>query len=155
MKEFLVKIERVTKCSGPNQKTNQRGEQYDSYSYDVEISAGDDMFIVSKFIAVDPGKNPDEVINRINIFPGAIGTMKISSSIRDYMKEGKTYRIESKRIDSFLCYNKREEEAQRMIDSSQAAQSAAQAAPAQAQAAAVPPEMPNETVMGDGSGLPF
>lgn len=158
MKEFLVKIERVTKSSGPNQKTNQRGEQYDSYSYDVEISAGDDMFIVSKFIAVDPGKNPDEVINRINIFPGAIGTMKISSSIRDYMKEGKTYRIESKRIDSFLCYNKREEaEAQRMIDGANAAQAQAQAAvQAQAaQAAAVPPEMPTETVMGDGSGLPF
>ena len=151
MKEFLVKIERVTKSSGPNQKTNQRGEQYDSYSYDVEISAGDDMFIVSKFIAVDPGKNPDEVINRINIFPGAIGTMKISSSIRDYMKEGKTYRIESKRIDSFLCYNKREEaEAQRMINNAQEA-----AVQAQAQAAAVPQEMPNETVMGDGSGLPF
>ena len=151
MKEFLVKIERVTKSSGPNQKTNQRGEQYDSYSYDVEISAGDDMFIVSKFIAVDPGKNPDEVINRINIFPGAIGTMKISSSIRDYMKEGKTYRIESKRIDSFLCYNKREEaEAQRMINNAQEA-----AVQAQAQAAAVPPEMPTDTVMGDGSGLPF
>ena len=151
MKEFLVKIERVTKSSGPNQKTNQRGEQYDSYSYDVEISAGDDMFIVSKFIAVDPGKNPDEVINRINIFPGAIGTMKISSSIRDYMKEGKTYRIESKRIDSFLCYNKREEaEAQRMINNAQEA-----AVQAQAAAAAVPPEMPIDTVMGDGSGLPF
>ena len=90
MKEFLVKIERVTKSSGPNQKTNQRGEQYDSYSYDVEISAGDDMFIVSKFIAVDPGKNPDEVINRINIFPGAIGTMKISSSIGDYTKQNGT-----------------------------------------------------------------
>ena len=151
MKEFLVKIERVTKSSGPNRKTNQRGEQYDSYSYDVEISAGDDMFIVSKFIAVDPGKNPDEVINRINIFPGAIGTMTISSSIRDYMKEGKTYRIESKRIDSFLCYNKREEaEAQRMINNAQEA-----AVQAQAQAAAVPPEMPTETVMGDGSGLPF
>ena len=151
MKEFLVKIERVTKSSGPNQKTNQRGEHYDSYSYDVEISAGDDMFIVSKFIAVDPGKNPDDVINRINIFPGAIGTMKISSSIRDYMKEGKTYRIESKRIDSFLCYNKREEaEAQRMINNAQEA-----AVQAQAQAAAVPPEMPTETVMGDGSGLPF
>ena len=151
MKEFLVKIERVTKSSGPNQKTNQRGEQYDSYSYDVEISAGDDMFIVSKFIAVDPGKNPDDVINRINIFPGAIGTMKISSSIRDYMKEGKTYRIESKRIDSFLCYNKREkEEAQRMINNAQEA-----AVQAQAQAAAVPPEMPIDTVMGDGSGLPF
>ena len=152
MKEFLVKIERVTKSSGPNQKTNQRGEQYDSYSYDVEISAGDDMFIVSKFIAVDPGKNPDEVINRINIFPGAIGTMKISSSIRDYMKEGKTYRIESKRIDSFLCYNKREEaEAQRMINNAQEAAVQAQAA----QAAAVPQEMPIDTVIGDGSGLPF
>ena len=151
MKEFLVKIERVTKSSGPNRKTNQRGEPYDSYSYDVEISAGDDMFIVSKFIAVDPGKNPDDVINRINIFPGAIGTMKISSSIRDYMKEGKTYRIESKRIDSFLCYNKREEaEAQRIINNAQEA-----AVQAQAQAAAVPPEMPTETVMGDGSGLPF
>ena len=151
MKEFLVKIERVTKSSGPNRKTNQRGEPYDSYSYDVEISAGDDMFIVSKFIAVDPGKNPDDVINRINIFPGAIGTMKISSSIRDYMKEGKTYRIESKRIDSFLCYNKREEaDAQRMINNAQEA-----AVQAQAQAAAVPQEMPNETVMGDGSGLPF
>ena len=151
MKEFLVKIERVTKSSGANQKTDQRGEPYYSYSYDVEISAGDDMFIVSKFIAVDPGKNPDEVINRINIFPGAIGTMKISSSIRDYMKEGKTYRIESKRIDSFLCYNKREEaEAQRMINNAQEA-----AVQAQAQAAAVPPEMPTETVMGDGSGLPF
>ena len=162
MKEFLVKIERVTKSSGPNQKTNQRGEQYDSYSYDVEISAGDDMFIVSKFIAVDPGKNPDEVINRINIFPGAIGTMKISSSIRDYMKEGKTYRIESKRIDSFICYNKREEaEAQRMIDAYAQSQEAARevaAVQAQMQAArqaAVQPEMPNETVMGDGSGLPF
>ena len=151
MKEFLVKIERVTKSSGPNRKTNQRGEPYDSYTYDVEISAGDDMFIVSKFIAVDPGKNPDDVINRINIFPGAIGTMKISSSIRDYMKEGKTYRIESKRIDSFLCYNKREEaEAQRMINNAQEA-----AVQAQAQAAAVPPEMPIDTVMGDGSGLPF
>ena len=152
MKEFLVKIERVTKSSGPNRKTNQRGEPYDSYSYDVEISAGDDMFIVSKFIAVDPGKNPDDVINRINIFPGAIGTMKISSSIRDYMKEGKTYRIESKRIDRFLCYNKREEEEeQRMINN---AQEAAVQAQAQMQAA-VPPEMPSETVMGDGSGLPF
>ena len=153
MKEFLVKIERVTKCSGPNQKTNQRGEQYDSYSYDVEISAGDDMFIVSKFIAVDPGKNPDEVINRINIFPGAIGTMKISSSIGDYTKQnGTPGRIERKRIDSFLCYNKREEtEAQRMINNAQAAA----AVQAQAAAAAVQPEMPTETVMGDGSGLPF
>ena len=153
MKEFLVKIERVTKCSGPNQKTNQRGEQYDSYSYDVEISAGDDMFIVSKFIAVDPGKNPDEVINRINIFPGAIGTMKISSSIGDYTKQnGTPGRIERKRIDSFLCYNKREEtEAQRMINNAQAAA----AVQAQAAAAAVQPEMPTETVIGDGSGLPF
>ena len=153
MKEFLVKIERVTKSSGPNQKTNQRGEQYDSYSYDVEISAGDDMFIVSKFIAVDPGKNPDEVINRINIFPGAIGTMKISSSIGDYTKQnGTPGRIERKRIDSFLCYNKREEtEAQRMINNAQAAA----AVQAQAAAAAVQPEMPTETVIGDGSGLPF
>ena len=153
MKEFLVKIERVTKSSGPNQKTNQRGEQYDSYSYDVEISAGDDMFIVSKFIAVDHGKNPDEVINRINIFPGAIGTMKISSSIGDYTKQnGTPGRIERKRIDSFLCYNKREEtEAQRMINNAQAAA----AVQAQAAAAAVQPEMPTETVIGDGSGLPF
>ena len=153
MKKFLVKIERVTKSSGPNQKTNQRGEQYDSYSYDVEISAGDDMFIVSKFIAVDPGKNPDEVINRINIFPGAIGTMKISSSIGDYTKQnGMPGRIERKRIDSFLCYNKREEtEAQRMINNAQAAA----AVQAQAAAAAVQPEMPTETVIGDGSGLPF
>ena len=153
MKEFLVKIERVTKSSGPNRKTNQRGEKYDSYSYDVEISAGDDMFIVSKFIAVDPGKNPDDVINRINIFPGAIGTMKISSSIGDYTKQnGTPGRIERKRIDSFLCYNKREEaEAQRMINNAQEAAVQAQAA----QAAAVPPEMPTETVIGDGSGLPF
>ena len=152
MNEFLVKIERLTKSSGPNRQPNQRGEQYDSYSYDVEISAGDDMFIVSKFIAVDPGKNPDEVINRINIFPGAIGTMKISSSIGDYTKQnGTPGRIERKRIDSFLCYNKREEaEAQRMINNAQEA-----AVQAQAQAAAVPPEMPTETVMGDGSGLPF
>ena len=157
MKEFLVKIERVTKSSGPNRKTNQRGEPYDSYSYDVEISAGDDMFIVSKFIAVDPGKNPDDVINRINIFPGAIGTMKISSSIGDYTKQnGTPGRIERKRIDSFLCYNKREEaEAQRMIDAQVSNAYAQSAAPAQAQAVAVQPEMPSETVMGDGSGLPF
>ena len=155
MKEFLVKIERVTKSSGPNQKTNQRGEQYDSYSYDVEISAGDDMFIVSKFIAVDPGKNPDEVINRINIFPGAIGTMKISSSIGDYTKQnGTPGRIERKRIDSFLCYNKREEaEAQRMINNAQEAEKAFAEAAAVGQA--IPPSEPNETVMGDGSGLPF
>lgn len=125
MKEFLVKIERVTKKSGPNRKISQRGEQYDSYSYDVEISAGDDMFIVRKFIAVDPGKKPDDILERANIFAGAVGTMKISSSIRDYTKEGETYRIESKRIESFACYNKREEaEAQRMIDGAQAAQAA-------------------------------
>lgn len=172
MKEFLVKIERVTKKSGPNQKTSQRGEQYDSYNYDIEISAGDDMFIVSKFIAVDTGKKPDDALNRANLFVGAVGTMKISSSIGDYTKDGETYRIERKRIESFTCYNKREEaEAQGMIDAyaqSQAAmreaaavqaqmaqaQSAQQAAQA-AQQAAVAPEMPNETVLGDGSGLPF
>ena len=164
MKEFLVKIERVTKKSGPNQKTSQRGEQYDSYNYDIEISAGDDMFIVSKFIAVDTGKKPDEALNRANLFVGAVGTMKISSSIADYTKDGETYRIERKRIESFTCYNKREQaEAERMINSAQdaenafAKEAAAQAIPqAQAHAQeAVPPEMPTETVMGDGSGLPF
>ena len=162
MKEFLVKIERVTKKSGPNTKTSQRGEQYDSYNYDIEISAGDDMFIVSKFIAVDTGKKPDEALNRANMFVGAVGMMKISSSIGDYTKDGETYRIERKRIESFACYNKREEaEAQRMIDaqvSNAQAQSAAQAqAEVQAQnaAVAVSPEMPTETVIGDGSGLPF
>ena len=159
MKEFLVKIERVTKKSGPNQKTSQRGEQYDSYNYDIEISAGDDMFIVSKFIAVDTGKKPDEALNRANMFVGAVGMMKISSSIGDYTKDGETYRIERKRIESFACYNKREDaEAHRMIDGAQAAQAQAamrEAVQAQKEAAAVPPEMPTDTVMGDGSGLPF
>ena len=163
MKEFLVKIERVTKKSGPNQKISQRGEQYDSYNYDIEISAGDDMFIVSKFIAVDTGKKPDEALNRANLFVGAVGMMKISSSIGDYTKDGETYRIERKRIESFACYNKREDaEAQRMIDAQDNAYAEAQAAvreAVQAQAAqaqaALPPEMPTETVMWDGSGLQF
>lgn len=169
MKEFLVKIERVTKKSGPNQKTSQRGEQYDSYNYDIEISAGDDMFIVSKFIAVDTGKKPDEALNRANLFVGAVGTMKISSSIADYTKDGESYRIGRLRIESFNCYNKREDaEEQSMVDAyaqSQAAMREAAAAQAQmaqmqaaqqsAQAAAVAPEMPTETVLGDGSGLPF
>ena len=153
MKEFLVKIERVTKKSGPNQKTSQRGEQYDSYNYDIEISAGDDMFIVSKFIAVDTGKKPDEALNRANLFVGAVGTMKISSSIADYTKDGENYRIERKRIDSFACYNKREQEAEKeFAEAAAVGQAIPQAA---AQAAAVPPEMPTETVLGDGSGLPF
>ena len=161
MKEFLVKIERVTKKSGPNQKTSQRGEQYDSYNYDIEISAGDDMFIVSKFIAVDTGKKPDEALNRANLFVGAVGTMKISSSIADYTKDGEYYRIERKRIESFTCYNKREQaEAERMINSAQDAEKAFAETAAVGQAiaqaqAAVGPEMPNETVLGDGSGLPF
>ena len=152
MKEFLVKIERVTKKSGPNQKTSQRGEQYDSYNYDIEISAGDDMFIVSKFIAVDTGKKPDEALNRANLFVGAVGTMKISSSISDYTKDGENYRIERKRIESFACYNKREQEAEKAFAEAAAVGQAIPQAQAQA---AVPPEMPNETVMGDGSGLPF
>ena len=152
MKEFLVKIERVTKKSGPNQKTSQRGEQYDSYNYDIEISAGDDMFIVSKFIAVDTGKKPDEALNRANMFVGAVGTMKISSSISDYTKDGENYRIERKRIESFACYNKREQEAEKAFAEAAAVGQAIPQAQAQA---AVPPEMPNETVMGDGSGLPF
>ena len=151
MKEFLVKIERVTKSSGPNQKTNQRGEQYDSYSYDVEISAGDDMFLIDKFIMVKAGNTIEEAIKRENLFAGAVGMMKISSSIGEYTKEGKSYRIGRLRIESFDCYNKREDaEAQRMINNAQEA-----AVQSQAQAAAVPPEMPTETVMGDGSGLPF
>lgn len=155
MKEFLVKIERVTKKSGPNQKTSQRGEQYDSYNYDIEISAGDDMFIVSKFIAVDTGKKPDEALNRANLFVGAVGTMKISSSIADYTKDGENYRIERKRIESFACYNKREQEAEKAFaEAAAVGQAIPQAAAAQAQAA-VAPEIPNETVMGDGSGLPF
>ena len=153
MKEFLVKIERVTKKSGPNQKTSQRGEQYDSYNYDIEISAGDDMFIVSKFIAVDTGKKPDEALNRANLFVGAVGTMKISSSIADYTKDGENYRIERKRIESFTCYNKREQEAEKAF--AEAAAVGHALPQAHAQAAAVPPEMPAETVMGDGSGLPF
>ena len=152
MKEFLVKIERVTKKSGPNQKTSQRGEQYDSYNYDIEISAGDDMFIVSKFIAVDTGKKPDEALNRANLFVGAVGTMKISSSIADYTKDGENYRIERKRIESFACYNKREQEAEKAFAEAAAVGQAIPQAQAQA---AVPPEMPTETVLGDGSGLPF
>ena len=152
MKEFLVKIERVTKKSGPNQKTSQRGEQYDSYNYDIEISAGDDMFIVSKFIAVDTGKKPDEALNRANLFVGAVGMMKISSSIGDYTKDGETYRIERKRIESFACYNKREQEAEKAFAEAAAVGQAIPQAQAQA---AVAPEMPTETVLGDGSGLPF
>ena len=155
MKEFLVKIERVTKKSGPNQKTSQRGDQYDSYNYDIEISAGDDMFIVSKFIAVDTGKKPDEALNRANLFVGAVGTMKISSSIADYTKDGENYRIERKRIESFACYNKREQEAEKAFaEAAAVGQAIPQAVQAQAQAA-VAPEMPTETVMGDGSALPF
>ena len=152
MKEFLVKIERVTKKSGPNQKTSQRGDQYDSYNYDIEISAGDDMFIVSKFIAVDTGKKPDEALNRSNLFVGAVGTMKISSSIADYTKDGENYRIERKRIESFACYNKREQEAEKAFAEAAAVGQAIPQAQAQA---AVQPEMPTETVIGDGSGLPF
>ena len=159
MKEFLVKIERVTLKSGPTQKTSQRGEPYTAYSYDVEISAGDDMFLIDKFIMVKAGNTIEEAIKRENLFAGAVGMMKISSSIGEYTKEGKSYRIGRLRIESFDCYNKREYvEAQRMIDGANAAQEQAQAAAAaqaQAQAAEVPPEMPTETVMGDGSGLPF
>ena len=157
MKEFLVKIERVTLKSGPTQKTSQRGEPYTAYSYDVEISAGDDMFLIDKFIMVKAGNTIEEAIKRENLFVGAVGMMKISSSIGEYTKEGKSYRIGRLRIESFDCYNKREDaDAQRMIDGANAAQEQAQAAvQAQAQAAAVPPEMPTETVMGDGSGLPF
>ena len=169
MKEFLVKIERVTLKSGPTQKTSQRGEPYTAYSYDVEISAGDDMFLIDKFIMVKEGSTIDEAIKRENLFVGAVGMMKISSSIGEYTKEGKTYRIGRLRIESFNCYNKREEaEAQGMIDAyaqSQAAMREAEAVQAQmaqaqasqqaAQAAAVAPEMPTETVLGDGSGLPF
>ena len=169
MKEFLVKIERVTLKGEPKKKINQRGEPYTAYSYDVEISAGDDMFLIDKFIMVKEGSTIDEAIKRENLFVGAVGMMKISSSIGEYTKEGKTYRIGRLRIESFTCYNKREEaEAQGMIDAyaqSQAAmreaaavqaQMQAQAAQAQAaQAAAVAPEMPNETVLGDSSGLPF
>ena len=166
MKEFLVKIERVTLKGEPKQKISQRGEPYTAYSYDVEISAGDDMFLIDKFIMVKAGGTIEEAIKRENLFVGAVGMMKISSSIGEYTKEGKTYRIERLRIESFDCYNKREEaEAQSMVDAyaqSQAAmreavqaQAASQAAQQAAQAEAVGPEMPNETVMGDGSGLPF
>ena len=169
MKEFLVKIERVTLKSEPKQKINQRGEPYTAYSYDVEISAGDDMFLIDKFIMVKAGGTIEEAIKRENLFVGAVGMMKISSSIADYTtKDGKTGRIGRLRIESFNCYNKREDaEAQSMVDAyaqSQAAMreaAAVQAQMAQAQAAqaasaaAVPPEMPTETVMGDGSGLPF
>ena len=160
MKEFLVKIERVTLKGELKKKMSQRGEPYTAYSYDVEISAGDDMFLIDKFIMVKDGGTIDEAIKRENLFVGAVGMMKISSSIGEYTKEGKTYRIGRLRIESFECYNKREEaDAQRMIDNAQA-QSAAQAAAAvqaqmQAAHAAVPPEMPTETVIGDGSGLPF
>ena len=159
MKEFLVKIERVTLKSGPTKKTSQLGEPYTAYSYDVEISAGDDMFLIDKFIMVKAGGTIEEAIKRENLFAGAVGMMKISSSIGEYTKDGKTYRIGRLRIESFECYNKREEaEAQRMVDAQ--AQSAAQAqaaVQAQMQAAyvAVAPEMPTETVMGNGSGLPF
>ena len=152
MKEFLVKIERVTLKGEPKQKISQRGEPYTAYSYDVEISAGDDMFLIDKFIMVKAGNTIEEAIKRENLFAGAVGMMKISSSIADYTtKDGKTGRIGRLRIESFECYNKREEaEAQRMINNAQEA-----AVQAQAAAAAVPPEMPTETVMGDGSGLPF
>ena len=160
MKEFLVKIERVTLKSGPTQKTSQRGEPYTAYSYDVEISAGDDMFLIDKFIMVKAGGTIEDAIKRENLFAGAVGMMKISSSIGEYTKDGKTYRIGRLRIESFDCYNKREEaEYQRMIDaqaqSAAQAQAAVQAQMQAAQQAAVPPEMPTETVMGDGSGLPF
>ena len=168
MKEFLVKIERVTLKGEPKKKMSQRGEPYTAYSYDVEISAGDDMFLIDKFIMVKAGGTIDEAIKRENLFVGAVGMMKISSSIGEYTKEGKSYRIGRLRIESFTCYNKREEaEAQSMVDNAQAASqaaaqaavqeqmAAAQAAQQAAQAASVAPEMPTETVMGDGSGLPF
>ena len=169
MKEFLVKIERVTLKGEPKQKVSQRGEPYTAYSYDVEISAGDDMFLIDKFIKVKAGGTIDEAIKRENLFVGAVGMMKISSSIGEYTKEGKTYRIGRLRIESFNCYNKREDaEAQSMVDAYAQSQAAmrevaavqaqmaqAQAAKQAAQQAAVAPEMPNETVMGDGSGLPF
>ena len=170
MKEFLVKIERVTLKGEPKQKISQRGEPYTAYSYDVEISAGDDMFLIDKFIMVKEGNTIEEAIKRENLFAGAVGMMKISSSIGEYTKDGKTYRIGRLRIESFDCYNKREEaDAQSIVNDYLAAQAskAAQeqaiaeakaqmaAAQAAAQAAAVPPEMPTETVMGDGSGLPF
>ena len=169
MKEFLVKIERVTLKGEPKKKMSQRGEPYTAYSYDVEISAGDDMFLIDKFIMVKAGNTIEEAIKRENLFAGAVGMMKISSSIGEYTKEGKSYRIGRLRIESFDCYNKRDEaEAQSMVDAYAQSQAAmrevaavqaqmaqAQAAQQAAQAAAVSPEMPTETVMGDGSGLPF
>ena len=166
MKEFLVKIERVTLKSGPTQKTSQRGEPYTAYTYDLEISAGDDMFLIDEFIMVKEGNTIEEIINRRSLFAGAVGMMKISFSIADYTtKEGKPGRIGRLRIESFACYNKRDEaDAQRMVDAyaeSQAAMREAAAVQEQtaqmqaAQQAAVAPEMPTETVMGDGSGLPF
>ena len=170
MKEFLVKIERVTLKSGPIQKTSQRGEPYTAYTYDLEISAGDDMFLIDKFIMVKEGNTIEEAIKRENLFVGAVGMMKISSSIADYTtKDGKPGRIGRLRIESFNCYNKREDaEAQSMVDAYAQSQAAmrevaavqaqmakAQAAQQAAQAAAVAQEMPNETVLGDGSGLPF
>ena len=167
MKEFLVKIERVTLKGEPKKKMSQRGEPYTAYSYDVEISAGDDMFLIDKFIMVKDGGTIDEALKRENLFVGAVGMMKISSSIGDYTKDGKNYRIGRLRIESFNCYNKREEaEAQSMVDAYAQSQAAmreaaavqaqmAQAAQQASQAAAVAPEMPTETVLGDGSGLPF
>ena len=171
MKEFLVKIERVTLKGEPKQKISQRGEPYTAYSYDVEISAGDDMFLIDKFIMVKAGGTIEEAIKRENLFVGAVGMMKISSSIGEYTKEGKSYRIGRLRIESFDCYNKREEaEAQSMVDAyaqsqaamreaaavqAQMAQAQASQQAAQAAAVAVSPEMPTDTVMGDGSGLPF
>ena len=161
MKEFLVKIERVTLKGEPKQKINQRGEPYTAYTYDLEISAGDDMFLIDKFIMVKEGNTIEEAIKRENLFVGAVGMMKISFSIADYTtKDGKPGRIGRLRIESFACYNKREEaEAQSMVDayaqSQAAAREAVQAQMQAAQQAAVAPEMPTETVMGDGSGLPF
>ena len=171
MKEFLVKIERVTLKGEPKKKMSQRGEPYTAYSYDVEISAGDDMLLIDKFIMVKEGGTIEEAIKRENLFVGAVGMMKISSSIGEYTKEGKSYRIGRLRIESFDCYNKREEaEAQSMVDAyaqsqaamreaaavqAQMAQAQASQQAAQAAAVAVSPEMPTETVMGDGSGLPF
>lgn len=167
MKEFLVKIERVTLKGEPKKKMSQRGEPYTAYSYDVEISAGDDMFLIDKFIMVKEGNTIEEAIKRENLFVGAVGMMKISSSIGDYTKDGKNYRIGRLRIESFNCYNKREDaEAQSMVDAYAQSQAAmrevaavqaqmAQAAQQAAQAAAVAPEMPTETVLGDDSGLPF
>ena len=102
MKEFLVKIERVTLKNGPIQKTSQRGEPYTAYTYDLEISAGDDMFLIDKFIMVKEGNTIEEAIKRENLFVGAVGMMKISSSIADYTtKDGKPGRIGRLRIETF------------------------------------------------------